>query len=309
METTVPEVTTEKAALTRGEQWRRATIFVLSHVAVLGAFWSGVTWQAAALCAVLFFARQWGVTAGYHRYFSHRTYKTSRAFQFFLAVLAQSSSQKGVLWWASHHRVHHKLSDQPGDVHSPRQRGFFYAHVAWVFDDTEETRWDKIRDFAKYPELRWLNKYWAVPPAVLAVFCLLIAGWSGLFVGFFLSTVLVWHNTFLINSLTHVWGKKRFDTSDDSRNNPITAVLTLGEGWHNNHHHYQSSCRQGFYWWEIDMTYYGLKMLSWVGLVWDIRGVPERVLEEGRRRDRGQVDHRDAQDDRAEAGEKLSLAA
>ena len=208
--------------------------------------------------------------------------------------------------------MHHKLSDQPGDVHSPRHHGFLYAHVAWVFDDTEETRWDKIRDFAKYPELRWLNKYWAVPPAVLAVFCLLIAGWSGLFVGFFLSTVLVWHNTFLINSLTHVWGKKRFDTSDDSRNNPITAVLTLGEGWHNNHHHYQSSCRQGFYWWEIDMTYYGLKMLSWVGLVWDIRGVPERVLEEGRRRDRGQIDDRhdqSDQDDRAEAGGKLSLAA
>jgi stearoyl-CoA desaturase (delta-9 desaturase) len=266
-----------------------------------------VTWQALGLCFSLLLVRQWAVTAGYHRYFAHRTYKTSRAFQFFLAVLAQSSSQKGVLWWAAHHRVHHKLSDQPGDVHSPMQHGVFYAHVGWLFDDTEETRWDKIRDFAKYPELRWLNKYWAVPPAALATACLLIAGWPGLFIGFFLSTVLLWHNTFLINSLTHLWGTKRFDTKDDSRNNMVTALLTLGEGWHNNHHHYQSSCRQGFYWWEIDVTYYVLKMLSWVGLVWDIREVPERVLEEGRRRDRGEVDDRDGQTN--STGEKLSLAA
>jgi stearoyl-CoA desaturase (delta-9 desaturase) len=306
METWVPEAASPHVSLSRVEQWRRATIFVLSHLAVLGAFWSGVTSQALALCFVLLFVRVWGVTAGYHRYFSHRTYKTSRAFQFFLAVLAQSSSQKGVLWWASHHRVHHKLSDQPGDVHSPVQNSFVYAHLGWIFDGTEETRWDKIRDFAKYPELRWLNKYWAVPPAALALVSFLIAGWPGLFIGFFGSTVLLWHNTFLINSLTHVWGKKRFDTSDESRNNVFTALLTLGEGWHNNHHHYQSSCRNGFYWWEIDVTYYVLKMLSWVGLVWDIRAVPAHVLEEGRRRDRGEIE---ASERCAEPPNKLSLAA
>ena len=290
----------------QAKRWLKASPFVLSHLAVLGAIWTGVTWQAAALCAVLFVVRIWGVTAGYHRYFSHRTYTTSRAFQFALAWLAQSSSQKGVLWWAGHHRVHHKLSDQPGDVHSPVQNNFLYAHLGWIFDETEETRWDKIRDFAKYPELRWLNKYWAVPPAVLAIACFLIAGWSGLFIGFFLSTVLLWHNTFLINSLTHVWGKKRFDTNDQSRNNLLTAILTLGEGWHNNHHHYQSSCRNGFYWWEVDVTYYVLKMLSWVGIVWDIRGVPEHVLEEGRRRDRGEANENHAPQ---QTPEKLSLAA
>lgn len=289
-----------------GRRWAKALPFVLSHLAVFGAIWSGVTWQAAVLCVALLFVRVWGITAGYHRYFSHRTYKTSRAFQLFLAVLAQSSSQKGVLWWAAHHRVHHKLSDQPGDVHSPVQDSFWYAHVGWVFADTEATRWDKIRDFAKYPELRWLNKYWAVPPTLLAVGCFLVAGWPGLFIGFFLSTVLLWHNTFLINSLTHVWGKKRFDTTDESRNNMLTALLTLGEGWHNNHHHYQSSCRNGFYWWEIDITYYVLKTLSWVGLVWDIREVPAHVLEEGRRRDRGQ---RDSADSLPETPKKLSLAA
>jgi stearoyl-CoA desaturase (delta-9 desaturase) len=269
----------------RSRRWLEAAPFILAHLAVFGAFWSGVTWQSVVLCFVLLFVRVWGVTAGYHRYFAHRAYKTSRAFQLLLAVLAQSSSQKGVLWWAAHHRVHHKHSDEPGDVHSPVQKGFLYAHLGWLFDDTTETRWDKIRDFAKYPELRWLNRYWVVPPAVLAVSCFLIAGWPGLFIGFFASTVLLWHNTFLINSLTHVWGRKRFDTADQSRNNMLTALLTLGEGWHNNHHHYPSACRNGFYWWEIDATYYVLKMLSWIGVVWDIRGVPEHVLREGRGRE------------------------
>jgi stearoyl-CoA desaturase (delta-9 desaturase) len=306
METAVRELEQSSQKKSAVRRWVKAVPFVLSHLAVLGAIWSGVTWQAAVLCVVLLFVRVWGITAGYHRYFSHRTYKTSRAFQLFLAVLAQSSSQKGVLWWAAHHRVHHKLSDQPGDVHSPIQENFWYAHVGWLFDDTEETRWDKIRDFAKYPELRWLNKYWAVPPTLLAVGCFLVAGWPGLFIGFFLSTVLLWHNTFLINSLTHVWGKKRFDTTDESRNNLVTALLTLGEGWHNNHHHYQSSCRNGFYWWEIDVTYYVLKLLSWVGLVWDIREVPAHVLEEGRRRDRGELG---CADSLPETPKKLSLAA
>jgi stearoyl-CoA desaturase (delta-9 desaturase) len=289
METRAITVDPSPSERTRLRPWLKAAPFLLAHLAVFGAIWSGVTWQAVVLCVVLLYGRVWGITAGYHRYFSHRTYKTSRPFQLFLAVLAQSSSQKGVLWWAAHHRVHHKLSDQPGDVHSPVQDGFFYAHVGWLFDDTEETRWDKIRDFAKYPELRWLNRHWLVPPVALAVACFLIAGWPGLFIGFFLSTVLLWHHTFLINSLTHVWGKKRFDTTDDSRNNWFTALITLGEGWHNNHHHYQSSCRNGFYWWEIDVTYYVLKALSWVGLVWDLREVPQRVLDEGRLRDRGEI--------------------
>ena len=274
--------------------WRRATPFILSHLAVLGAIWSGVTWQSVVLCGVLVIVRIWGITAGYHRYFSHRTYKTSRAMQFVLAFLAETSAQKGVLWWAAHHRVHHKLSDQPGDVHSPVQKGFLYAHMGWLFDNTNETRWEKIRDFAKYPELRWLNKHWLVPPTMLAVFCFLVAGWPGLFIGFFLSTVLLWHDTFIINSLTHLWGKRRFDTTDDSRNNALTALLTLGEGWHNNHHHYQSSCRNGFYWYEIDVTYYVLKMMSWIGLVWDIREVPDHVLAEGRRRDRGEAEEYNA---------------
>ncbi|NLY94079.1 MAG: acyl-CoA desaturase [Myxococcales bacterium] len=283
------EVTAPSAQAPSKYNWVGSIPFFLSHVACLGAIWSGVTLEAVLLGVVLLAVRTFGVTGGYHRYFSHRAYKTSRVFQFILAWIAQSSAQKGVLWWAAHHRVHHKYSDQPGDVHSPVQRGFWYAHVGWILDDTAETRWDKIQDFAKYPELRFLNRFYLLPPIVLAVACYFIAGWPGLFVGFFWSTTLLWHNTFLINSLTHIWGKRRYDTTDDSRNNFFTALLTFGEGWHNNHHHYQSSARNGFYWWEVDITYYILKVLSWFGIVWDLRPVPERVLEEGRRKDRERV--------------------
>ena len=259
--------------------------FALCHVVILGAFYMGVTWQAWALCFGLLFVRMWGVTAGYHRYFSHRTYKTSRVFQFLLAFLAQTTAQKGVLWWASHHRNHHKHSDQVGDTHSPVLEGFWYSHMGWLFDNTAETDFSRIQDFAKYPELMWLNKYFLVPPTLLAIGCSLIAGWPGLIIGFFLSTVLCWHITFLVNSLAHVSGKRRFETTDQSRNNWFIAMLTLGEGWHNNHHHYQSSTRQGFYWWEVDITYYVLKALSAVGIVWDLREPPARVLEEGRAND------------------------
>ncbi len=271
----------------RGYDWLGMIPFVLCHVAAIaGGIWFGVTLEAVILAIALLYLRTWGITAGYHRYFSHRSYKTSRVFQFLLAFLAETSAQKGALWWAAHHRVHHKESDKPGDVHSPIQRGFLYAHVGWLFDDTEETRWDRIQDFAKYPELVWLNKYWLVPPVALAVACTLLLGWPGLFIGFFGSTALLWHNTFLVNSLTHIWGKKRFPSGDESRNSVLIALTTLGEGWHNNHHYYQSSCRQGFYWWEIDVTYYVLKALSFFGLVWDIREPPARVLAEGRELDR-----------------------
>ncbi|MEM9074570.1 MAG: acyl-CoA desaturase [Myxococcota bacterium] len=267
--------------------WPGSAAFVACHLAIFGAIYSGVTWQAAVACVVLIFVRLWGVTAGYHRYFSHRTFKTSRVFQFILAFLAQSSAQKGALWWAAHHRRHHKHSDQEGDLHSPVREGFWYSHLGWLFvDGSEITEYDRIRDFARYPELVWLNKFHLVPPTLLAVGLLYWLGLPGLFIGFFLSTVLLWHITFTINSLAHVYGKRRFETTDDSRNSMFLGLLTLGEGWHNNHHRYQSSARNGFYWWEIDVTYYVLKMLSWVGIVWNLRPVPEKVLAEGRRRDR-----------------------
>jgi stearoyl-CoA desaturase (delta-9 desaturase) len=266
------------------------TPWILCHVAVLGAIWSGVTIEAVIVCAVLFAVRTFAVTGVHHRYFSHRTYETSRPFQFVLAVLAQLSAQRGVLWWAAHHRAHHLYSDTERDLHSVRQDGFWHAHAMWIYDHTSDTDWKRIQDFAKYPELRWLNKYWLLPPVVLALSILALFGWPGLFIGFFLATCLNWHATFTINSLCHVWGNRRFDTKDDSKNNFWLALLTFGEGWHNNHHHHMNSCRQGFYWWEIDITYYIIKAMSWVGLVWDIKEPPARVLAEGRELDAAKRD-------------------
>ncbi len=230
------------------------------------------------------------VTAGYHRYFSHRSFKTSRWFQFFLAWMAMSSSQKGVLWWAAHHRHHHRFSDQEDDLHSPTLFGFWWSHVGWILSDRyNDTRFDYIGDFAKFPELRWLNKYYLVPPTVLAVGLWLIGSWPLLFWGFFLSTALLWHGTFTINSLSHIFGKRRFPTTDTSKNNWLLALVTLGEGWHNNHHHFMASARQGFYWWEIDITFYTLKLLSWFGFVRELRRVPDRILAEGQALDASSV--------------------
>jgi stearoyl-CoA desaturase (Delta-9 desaturase) len=279
-----PQASAPRAASGPRYEWAGMIPFFLVHLGVLGALWSGVTWQAVVCCVVLYVVRMFGVTAGYHRYFAHRSFKTGRVMQFLLALLAESSAQKGVLWWAAHHRRHHKASDTPEDVHSPVQRGFWYAHLMWIYDGTSDTDWDRIQDFARYPELRFLNRFWILPPVLLGFVVWLALGWSGLFIGFFLSTVLLWHGTFLVNSLAHVIGKKRFDTGDESRNSLFIALLTLGEGWHNNHHHYQSSTRQGFYWWEVDVTYYVLKAMSWVGWVRDLREPPARLLAEGRAR-------------------------
>ncbi len=255
--------------------------FVAAHLAVFGIFWSGWTWSAAICCLILYAVRMFGVTAGYHRYFSHRSFKTSRVFQFVLAVLAQSSGQKGVLWWAAHHRQHHRHSDQEEDVHSPRLDGFWYSHLGWLWDQTSDTDLKQVRDLARYPELRWLNRYYLVPPVVLGVLVVWLLGWSGLFIGFFLSTVFLWHSTFAINSLAHIWGRRRYPTKDDSKNSLLLSLLTFGEGWHNNHHYFPASVRQGFYWWEIDITYYVLRGLEAIGCVWDLCEPPAAILRRG----------------------------
>ena len=255
------------------------------HAAAIGGvIWLGWSWTGLALALALYIPRLFFVTAGYHRYFSHRSYKTSRAMQLVLAFFAESTAQKGVLWWAAHHRRHHRLSDQPGDLHSVRQSGFWWAHMGWLmardFEDTDEAA---IKDFAKYPELRWLDRHFLVPPFVVALVTLAIGGWFALFWGFFVSLVLAWHGTFTINSLSHLFGARPYETTDDSRNNFALALITLGEGWHNNHHHYQVAARQGFRWYQVDLTYYGLCALAAVGLVKDLHGVPAHILE-GRRK-------------------------
>ncbi len=253
--------------------------FALLHLACLTVFFTGVSWQAVLICMGMYILRMFALTAGYHRYFSHRTFKTSRVFQFLLAALACTALQKGPLWWAAHHRRHHKYTDQEGDVHSPRLNGFWWAHVGWIISTKyDPTDWDAIRDFAKYPELRWLNTWHIIPAIPLFALCYLIGGWQGLAWGGAVSTVALYHGTFMVNSLSHLWGTRRYETDDDSRNNLFIALFTGGEGWHNNHHHYMASVKQGFYWWEIDMSYYILRTLSWMRIVWDLRMPPTHLL-------------------------------
>jgi stearoyl-CoA desaturase (delta-9 desaturase) len=280
-------VDSSTAARARRRGWRRIYFNAVSPVfwgvhlaALVGIILLGWSWLGLALALALYLPRMFFITAGYHRYFSHRSYKTSRWFQFLLAFGAEVTAQKGVLWWAAHHRVHHKLSDQPGDLHSVRQAGFWWAHMGWILSrDLEDTDLAKIKDLARYPELRWLSRHWYLPPILAAVATFLIGGWFGLVWGFFACQVLTWHGTFTINSLSHLWGGRRYATTDDSRNNPVLALITLGEGWHNNHHHYQVSCRQGFYWWEVDVTYYVLRGLAAIGVVWDLHGVPAHIRD------------------------------
>ena len=252
------------------------------HLIPFSALVFGVTWFDVGLCVALYGIRMFFVTAGYHRYFAHRSFKLGRVAQFLLAFAAETSLQKGVLWWAGLHRHHHQYSDTPKDLHSPIH-GFWWSHFGWVFErNNVQTRPELIADFMVYPELRFLNRFYLLPPVLLALTVLLLGGWSALITGFFLSTVLLFHGTYTINSLAHVFGRRRYVTTDTSRNSLILALVTLGEGWHNNHHYYRSSSRQGFFWWEIDITYYGLNMLRWIGMVKDLRQPPQALLNKNR---------------------------
>ncbi len=269
-------------------------VFWSVHLGCLLAFYVGVSRTAVAVCAALYFIRMFAITGGYHRYFSHRSYSTSRWFQFVLAVLGATSAQKGPIWWASHHRHHHRHSDTEEDIHPPRLQGLWYAHVGWVLSAQYiDTRYELVKDLMKFPELRFLDRNHLIPPIGLmvglgALGYLLQLHYPSLGTspgqllvwGFCISTTLVYHGTFLINSLAHVVGTQRFETGDDSRNSFWLALVTLGEGWHNNHHRYPGSERQGFYWWEIDISHYLLKGLAALGLVWDLREPPQRIYRE-----------------------------
>ncbi len=267
------------AALPADERlnWLPSTPFFLIHLAPLALLWTGVTAIDVLVCVALYAVRMFFITAGYHRYFAHRAYKLGRVMQFIMAFGGGTSAQKGALWWAANHRDHHRFSDTDKDPHKS-DRGFWWSHVLWILcSKYNDTNYEKIKDFAKYPELVFLNKHHLVPPVILGVACFLAGGWSMLFCGFFLSTVLLYHGTFSINSLTHRWGRRRYQTSDTSKNSLLLALVTLGEGWHNNHHYYASTANQGFFWWEIDISYYVLRVLSWVGLAKDLRTPTDRA--------------------------------
>jgi len=285
---------TETKSAAERIDWIRCAPFVVLHLGCLGVVWVGWSWFAVAAALTLYAGRMFAVTAFYHRYFSHRSYQTSRFWQFAFAVWGATAVQRGALWWAHHHRHHHRHSDKSTDTHSPRQRGFWWAHLGWFASSRNfRTDYTRIRDFAKYPELVFLNRFDALVPALFAV-GLYGAGWLlELFVpalrtnglqllvwGFFISTTALFHVTCSINSVAHVMGRQRFKTDDESRNSLLLALFTLGEGWHNNHHHYMHSVRQGFYWWEIDFTYYALRVFERLGLIWNLRSVPARVYEQ-----------------------------
>ena len=273
----------------------RSFAFIFLHAICLAVVWVGWSWTAVGVAVALYFVRMFAITGFYHRYFSHRSFQTSRFLQFLFAALGSSAIQRGPLWWAAHHRHHHQHSDEEADTHSPRQHGFWWAHMGWITNARNfPTDYSRIRDFAKYPELVFLNRFDALVPLLLGVTLYGAGAWlerahpglgttgGQLLIWGFISTVVLFHCTCFINSLAHVFGRQRFATGDTSRNSLLLALLTLGEGWHNNHHHYMHSTRQGFYWWEIDLTYYGLKALSWTGLIWNLRPVPVEVLAEGK---------------------------
>lgn len=262
-----------------------STTFVLLHASALFVFVVPFRWELVALGAASYAIRMFAITAGYHRYFSHRAFRTNRVIQFLLAFLAQASAQKGVLWWASHHREHHRHSDTERDIHSPIAQSFWWSHVGWVLSDAHDA-YDPslIPDFDRFPELRLLNRYhwlcpWIYGAGIFGLGYLVGWGaWAALVWGLVLSTLALFHATFCINSLAHLWGQRRFPTADRSRNNFWLALLTFGEGWHNNHHAHPSSARQGLRWWELDFTWYALVVMSWFRLVRDLRPFPRQLM-------------------------------
>ena len=270
----------DSSAAPAGSVWLRVLPFIAIHAGCVGVVWVGASAQAVALAAALFALRMFAVTAFYHRYFSHRAFRTSRAMQFVFAVLGAAAAQRGPLWWASHHRHHHAHADRPADAHSALQHGFAWSHAGWFLSREHfATRHELVADLARFPELRFLDRYDALVPALLAAGLYAAGGLEYLIWGFCVSTVALWHATFTINSLAHRFGRRRYATRDDSRNNLWLALLTFGEGWHNNHHHYPGSARQGFYWWEVDLSWYGLKLLAALGLIRELRCVPAAVRE------------------------------
>jgi len=277
----------------RRVEWLRTLPFIGMHLMCAVVIWVGVSSTALLVAAALYVLRLVAITGFYHRYFSHKTFRTSRVVQFVFAVLGTMAVQRGPLWWAAHHRHHHAHADEENDSHSPAQHGFWWSHVGWFMNRSNfRTRSELIRDLMRYPELRFLDRFDIVPPIALAALLFFggnalaqaypqldTSGAQLLIWGFFISTVLLHHVTFTVNSLAHRFGRRRYATSDDSRNNWWIALLTFGEGWHNNHHHFPGSVRQGFYWWEIDLTYYLLRAMAACGLIWDLKTVPARFRD------------------------------
>ena len=286
-----PEGVEKTRELPERFEFKRAVPFLILHLGCLGVIWVGWSWAAVATAVFLYFARMFAITGLYHRYFCHRAFHTSRPMQFVFALIGLTAVQRGPLWWASVHRHHHAHSDDEHDVHSPGVKGFLWAHIGWLTSSRNfPTDYRLVKDLTKYPELVFLNRFDLIGPAILfaglygfgAALEAFVPGlgtsaWQMVVWGFFISTTVLFHGTCFVNSLAHCFGNKRFDNGDDSRNSLLIALITLGEGWHNNHHQYQASARQGFYWWEVDISYYLIRLMGLFGIVWNIKQVPDGV--------------------------------
>jgi stearoyl-CoA desaturase (delta-9 desaturase) len=284
MDLSIPPVACAPLTCARPLWWllykavRGTWFLVLIHVGALGAFFTGVSWIDWLLFAMLAPLRGLTTTVAYHRYFAHRSFKTSRAFQFFLACLCCTNLQRGPLWWAAVHRQHHRHSDEPGDTHSPVLGGFFWAYCGWMFVPAKQPDWGLVKDLTSYPELVWLERLWLLPPLLLAALCWLVAGWGGVCLGFCLTAALALHGASVVNTMGHLFGSRRYETADRSRNSFLLALVTFGDGWHNNHHHYPHSAQAGFFPGEVDGSYRVIKLLERLGLVWGVREVPAHKL-------------------------------
>ena len=283
------------ALITSGKEidWMRVIPFIILHLSFFMIFFVGFSWTAFVVCMSLFAIRMFAITGFYHRYFSHKTFRTSRFVQCLFAMIGATAVQRGPLWWAAHHRGHHIHSDTTEDKHSPKEHGFIWSHMGWFLTKSNfVTNTKLIRELIRFPELRIIDRFDLLMPLALSISLwglgyyleqyepsLHTNGFQLFIWGFSVSTIMLYHATFLVNSVAHQWGKKRYETKDTSRNNFLIAILTFGEGWHNNHHHYPGSARQGFYWWEIDLTYYVLKFLAMMGIIWDVRTVSENIRE------------------------------
>ena len=251
--------------------------FALLHVACAATLVVGVTIQALAVAAVTYATRCFGVAAGFHRYFSHRSFRAGRGMQLVLALLGTLALQKGVLWWASTHRRHHAVADTPNDVHSPHHRNFLYSHCGWFIDPANQAVDERrVRDLMQFPELVWLDR-WRIVPITGFAAGMWMLGPTVFVWAFCVSTVALWHATLSTGSFSHrVGGYRNFDTPDDSRNNRLIAAILLGEGWHNNHHHRPRAASHSTRRTEPDPIHAGLRVLERLGLVTDLHPAPIR---------------------------------
>ena len=267
-------VTIRRSQFSTSSDWIVLSWLVFMHVGALAGFFL-FNWKAVGVAVALWWLTGGiGICLGYHRYFTHRSFTTYKPIEYLLAICGCMAGEAGPISWVAAHRYHHTYSDMEDDPHSPL-RGFFWAHMGWLF--AREKFLSEFESYKRYaPDMArdrflvWLDRFHLVPTALLAWGLYAMGGWTFVVWGIFVRSVMVYHSTWLVNSASHVWGYRTYQTTDKSRNNWWVALLTFGEGWHNNHHAFQRSARHGFRWWEIDPTFMMVKLLWMFGLASDI---------------------------------------